>query len=195
MRKALLVGSLLLLILTAAVPARAQAYFAPFIGYDFGGDAGNCVSILTNCTEKKTSYGVAFGALAGGIFGIEEDIGYAPNFFGESQASGDNSVLTAMTNLVVAIPAGPVRPYVSGGLGLIRSQASVSLTSLISTGSQNTWAYDLGGGVMFLFPHHLGFRGDYRYFKSLEALSILGFDVQNPNKLSFSRVSAALVIH
>lgn len=194
MRRTLLVGTLLLLILVPAVPAHAQVFAAPFIGYDFGGDAGNCASILSNCTEKKTSYGVTFGALAGGIFGIEEDIGYAPDFFGKSENFGDNSVLSAMTNLVVAIPAGPVRPYVSAGLGLMRTHVNISLNTIGSTESQNSWVYDVGGGVMFLFPYHLGIRGDYRYFRSLQDFSLLGLAISNP-KLSFSRVSAALVIH
>jgi opacity protein-like surface antigen len=195
MRKVLLVGSLLLLILASAAPARAQAYAAPFIGWDFGGDAGKCASLFNDCTEKKTSYGIAFGALAGGIFGIEEDIGYAPDFFGQSQTYGDNSVLSAMTNLVVAIPAGPVRPYVSGGLGLMRTHVRLSLTNQSSTQSQNSWAYDLGGGVMFLFPHHLGLRGDYRYFNSLQNFVLENFLSSNGTKLSFHRASVALVIH
>lgn len=195
MRKALTVGSLLVLVLAAATPARAQAYVAPFLGYDFGGDAGSCASLFgSNCTEKKGSYGVAFGALAGGIFGIEEDIGYAPNFFGQSQSYGDNSVLSAMTNLVVAIPAGPVRPYVSAGLGLMRTHVSLNLSNPSNAESQNSWAYDIGGGVMFLFPHHLGLRGDYRYFKALQDFNLLGFVISSP-KLSFHRASVALVIH
>jgi opacity protein-like surface antigen len=194
MRKALIVGSLALLIVTAAAPAQGQGYLAPFIGYDFGGDAGNCPSILTDCSERKLSYGLAIGALAGGIFGIEEDISYAPDFFGKSEAFGDNSVLSLMTNLVVAIPAGPVRPYVSGGLGLMRTHVRLSLSGLGDERSENAWAYDIGGGIMFLLPYHLGFRGDYRYFKSLQDFSILGFAISSP-KLSYSRVSVALVIH
>ncbi len=195
MRNVVLVGLLVLFVLAAAAPARAQAYAAPYIGWDFGGDAGQCASLFTNCTEKKGAYGIAFGAIAGGIFGIEEDIGYAPNFFGESQAYGDNSVLSAMTNLVVQIPAGPVRPYVSGGIGLMRTHVPLNLSSPTAAESQNSWSYDIGGGVMFLFPHHLGFRGDYRYFKSLQDFTLLNFLASNSTKLSFNRASIALVIH
>lgn len=195
MRKRLVVGSLLLLAVLAAAPARAQGYFAPSIGYDFGGDAGTCPSLLNDCTEKKTAYGVAFGALAGGVFGFEEDIGYAPNFFGKSATFGSNSVLSLMSNLIVGIPLPGVRPYVSGGLGLMRTHVTLDLSGRTGGNeSQNSFAYDLGGGVMFLLPGHLGFRGDYRYFKSLQDFSLLGFDIANP-KLSFHRVSVALVIH
>lgn len=180
----------------AATPTRAsaQGYFAPFIGYDFGGDAGNCPSILDDCSEKKASYGLAFGVLAGGVFGFEEDISYAPDFFGKSASFGDNSVLTLMSNLVVALPAGPIRPYVSGGLGLMRTHVTFDLSSFGSGASQNALAYDIGGGVMIFLPHHLGIRGDYRHLKSTKDFSVFGIDINN-TKLSFSRVSVGLVLH
>ena len=61
-------------------PARAQGFISPFIGYNFGGDAG-CPEI-TNCQDKRTDYGVSIGAL-GSIVGFEEELGYTKNFFGE----------------------------------------------------------------------------------------------------------------
>ena len=55
----------------------------PFVGYNFGGDSGsNCVS-LTNCKEKRTNFGVSLVSM-GPVFGLEEDISYAKNFFGET---------------------------------------------------------------------------------------------------------------
>jgi len=194
MRKAPFVTCLGLLVALSAAPARAQGFVAPFVGYDFGGDAGNCPSLFSDCTEKKTSYGVVFGFLAGGFFGVEADIGYAPDFFGESQEFGDNSVLTFMTNLVIGIPAGGVRPYASAGLGLMRTHARLDTIDLGTEDTQNAWAYDVGGGVMFFLPYHLGIRADYRYFRSLQNFEILSLEVRNP-KLSFSRVSVGLVIH
>lgn len=194
MRKLLLVGWSALLLAGAATPARAQAYFAPFIGYDFGGDAGNCPSVLNDCSEKRTSYGLTFGGLTGGVFGFEEDIGYAPDFFGKSDRFGDNSVLTLMSNLIVSVPAGPVRPYASAGLGLMRTRVTFAFDSVGDTPSQNALAYDIGGGVMILLPGHLGIRGDYRRFKSTKDFSVLGIDINN-TKLAFSRVSIGLVLH
>lgn len=186
--------SILLLALAAAAPARAQGYVGPNIGYDFGGDAGNCPSVLNDCSEKRTSYGIAIGTLAGGIFGFEEDISYAPDFFGKSDQFGDNSILTLMSNLVVSIPLGSIRPYATGGLGLMRTRVTFDLDSLGSGASQNALAYDIGGGVMILLPGHLGIRGDYRRFKSTKDFSVLGIDINN-TKLAFSRVSVGLVLH
>ena len=195
MRNALVIaGCLFLLSLSLAAPAGAQGYIVPNIGYDFGGDAGNCPSILDECSEKRTSYGVAIGGLSGGIFGFEEDITYAPDFFGKSDRFGENSVLTAMSNLVLAIPLGAVRPYVTGGLGLMRTRVTFDLDDLDNGGSQNALAWDLGAGVMIFLPGHLGFRGDYRRFKSTKDFSVFGIDINN-TKLAFSRVSAGLVLH
>lgn len=182
------------LLVLAAAPARAQGYFAPFVGYDFGGDAGNCPSLLNDCREKKTSYGVTFGSLSGGVLGVEADIAYAPDFFGESDRFGENSVLTLMTNLVVGVPLGGLRPYASGGLGLMRTKVTFDLPEFGSDASQNALAWDIGGGLMVFLPHHLGIRADYRRFKSTKDFSVLGVDITN-TKLSFSRVSVALVLH
>jgi opacity protein-like surface antigen len=194
MRKVLLGVSIVVVLVAAPAPARAQGYFAPSVGYDFSGDAGNCPSLLSDCKEKKVNYGLAAGALMGGIFGFEEDLGYAPNFFGESPSFGSNSLLTLMSNIVVGLPLPGIRPYASGGLGLMRTHVSFSQASLGADTSQNAFAYDIGGGVMLLFPHHLGLRGDYRHFHSAQDISILGISIAN-TKLSFSRVSVGLVLH
>src|SRR5512133_7922 len=123
-RLTLTVGILVLFSLAFATPARAQGYFAPFVGFDFGGDAGKCpagaVPNPLNCSTNRTAYGFAAGALSHGTLGAEVDFGYAPHFFGDEPALGGNSVLTFMGNIVVGIPAGPVHPYVAGGIGLIR---------------------------------------------------------------------------
>jgi opacity protein-like surface antigen len=193
MRKLLLTASLFVLLALAASPARAQGYFAPYAGYDFGGDAGACPSILNDCNEKKAAYGVTLGRV-GGLFGIEEDLGYAPDFFGASDRFGENSVLTMMTNLVVALPLGGVRPYVSAGLGLMRTRVTFDSLSFGSGASQNALGYGVGGGVLVFFPHHLGLRADYRHLRSTKDLSVLGIDITN-TKISFSRVSVGLVLH
>jgi len=177
----------------APAPARAQGYFSPNVGYDFGGDAGNCPSLFNDCSEKRTSYGLTAGFLSGGIFGIEEDLAYAPDFFGQSASLGSNSVLTLMTNLVVGIPAGPVRPYVSAGIGLIRTNVNFTPSALLSFSNSN-FGYDIGGGVMVFFPHHLGVRGDFRHLHSAQDISILGISLPS-TKLNFTRASIGLVLH
>jgi hypothetical protein len=173
--------------------ATAQSYFTPNIGYDFGGDAGNCPDLFHDCAAKKTSFGAAVGFLAGGVFGFEEDFAYAPDFFGQSATFDSNNVLTLMSNVVLGVPAGPVRPYASAGVGLFRSHLAFTTASL-ATVDNTGFGYDFGGGVMLFFPAHLGFRGDFRYMRSAKDLTVVGLKIDSM-QMSFSRVSLGLVIH
>lgn len=196
MRRLAVVSAVFIVLALVPRPAHAQTYFAPFLGFDFGGDAGNCPSVSTvlNCTEKRTAYGFSVGHLSHGIFGFEEDFSYAPDFFGASPSFGANSVLTLMSNLVVAVPAGPVHPYVTGGLGLMRTKVELnSLSSVLST-SNSTFAYNIGGGVIVLLPSHLGVRVDYRNMRSASSITFAGFTLPS-QKLNFSRIAFALVLH
>ncbi len=134
MRRFIVASAVFALLALVPRPAHAQTYFAPFLGFDFGGDAGNCPSVseVLSCTEKRTAYGFGVGHLSHGILGFEEDFSYAPDFFGSSP-NVSNSVLTLMSNLVVAVPAGPVHPYFTAGLGLMRSHVDLNVSSLLST--------------------------------------------------------------
>ncbi len=194
MRRLIPVAVLVLFVFGAPASAHAQGYFAPFIGFDFGGDAGNCPSVVT-CDTRRTAYGFAAGALSHGIFGGEVDFGYAPTFFGEAPSIGGNSVLTFMGNLVVAVPAGPVHPYVSGGLGFIRTK--VDSFQALTNFSNTNFAYNLGGGLLVMLPSHVGFRVDYRYMSTMSDISVLGQTLlaTGNTKLNFSRLAFALVLH
>ena len=193
MRKLCIPVAALVLLALVPAPARAQAYIAPFYGWNFGGSAGNCPSFLNDCPEKKTNWGVTLGYTR--LFGIEEDISYSPNFFGASPSSGSNSVLTLMTNIAIGFPTGPLRPYVSGGIGLVRTNVDFKIQNLLSL-NNSSFGYDIGAGVNLLFPHHLGVRLDYRYFKSTGTLSILEFlGSSNNQKLNYSRFAIGLLLH
>ncbi len=189
----------ILAFLTLAMPgtARAQGFFAPFFGYDFGGDAGKCAGSIVavpGCSESKTAYGFSVGALSHGIFGGEVDLGYAPHFFGDTPTLGGNSVLTFMGNILVAVPAGPVHPYVAGGLGIIRTK--VDQLSDLTNFSDSSFAYNLGAGLMVFLPAHLGFRVDYRYMNTFSDISVAGQTLLTTGtKLNFSRLAFALVLH
>jgi hypothetical protein len=192
-RLAVLFGVVTLVILVLPAASSAQGYLVPNLGWDVGGSAGNCPSLWTDCQEKRVSYGVTFGRI-GGIFGIEGDLGYAPDFFGQSPTFGTNSLLTFMGNMVIAIPAGPVRPFVEGGLGLIRTRLDLLKTPTAGGFDTNNFGYNFGGGVMFLLPAHLGFRGDIRYFRTLSDISILGIELSKTS-INYTRFSVGLVIH
>jgi hypothetical protein len=113
----------LLLVLAAftiyAAPAEAQRYFSPYAGYAHGEAAGDCPSLWSDCPDRRTGYGLVFGSLGGGVMGFEQDISWTPDFFGDDAEIESSSVLTVMSNLVVGLPIGPLRPYGSVGIGLL----------------------------------------------------------------------------
>ena len=114
----------------------------------------------------------------------------ARDFFGDTPGV-DSSVLTLMFNVIVGPKIGPVRPFVLGGLGIIKSRVEFDARSLLDTG--NEFGYNLGGGIMLMFGDHIGVRGDIRRFKSLSETDILGFSLAEV-KLGFNRASAGVVL-
>jgi len=179
-----------LFLFAGARPANAQGFISPFIGYNFGGDAG-CPEI-TNCADKRTDYGVSVGAL-GSLVGIEFELGYTPNFFGETSGQTSN-VLTFMGNFMLAPKIGPVQPYGLGGLGLIKTKVE----GLGADNDQNQFGWDIGGGLMVFFGEHVGVRGDVRYFHSFQVLDFLNVAGLPPlglggQKLDYGRAAAAIV--
>ena len=175
------------LVVLRPLPARADGFLSGFVGYNFGGDSQNCVS-LRSCEEHRTNWGLSVGT-TGGLFGFEEDFGYAPDFFG-SAPGADNAVLTLMSNLLLVIPAGPVQPYGLIGLGLVRPHAKLDPSSIAS--DQNTLGWDIGGGVNVYFGHTFGIRGDVRHVRTLQDITLGGVFTNAP--LDFFRASAGVTL-
>jgi opacity protein-like surface antigen len=184
MRVTIVPAVMLTWLAATAVPARADSYITPFIGYNFGGDSGNCPT-LTNCSDKHTNYGVSLGSM-GALFGAELDFGYAKNFFGDVSGA-DNSVLSLMGNLLVGIGVGPVQPYALAGIGLIRPHVSAVALS----GDNNAFGYDLGGGVTVSVAPHIGIRGDIRHLHTAQSVTVPFFTNQ---RLDFFRASLGLAL-
>ena len=151
-----------------------------------------------NETNKGT-----FGAAVtfGGLLGIEFDAsrvalgGLEKNFI---NVDVDANVTTYMGNLVVRTPVGPVQPYASAGIGVVKVTGSVNapfLGNVVSASAQDV-AWNVGGGV-YLFPsENIGLRADVRRFQtgdlSWENLRGLG-DLPLP-KVDFWRATAGLTL-
>ena len=187
MRAAVTTLCALIVSLAAAAPARADGLITPYVGFNFGGNSLNCTG-LTNCDDKQTNWGVTFSS-TNGIFGLAEDIGYAPDFFGKTPGAS-NSVLHFMTDFMVIVPAGPVRPYAFIGIGLIRSHAKFDASALSL--SQNALGNDLGGGLDVFFSHSVGVRGELRHLRTFQDLDLGIFSAND--KLEFWRAAAGLTL-
>ena len=164
MRIVQFVPALLALVVTLGTPAaaRADVLITPFAGVSFLDD------------DNKRVFGASVGF--GGVIGVEFDVSQTRIGAYEEVPLVDLTadVTTAMGNLVVRVPAGPVQPYASGGAGLIRVSGDVRVPFLGSVASAS--ASDLGmnvGGGVYLFPSdNFGIRGDVRYFRTLADLSL-----------------------
>jgi opacity protein-like surface antigen len=192
MRKICLLAAMIVAVLGSARPARADGFIIPFVGADFSGDSGSCRTI-TPCSPKQLVYGGDVGFMVGGLLGVEGDFAYAPHFFGEGSGLSDNYVATAMVNARVGIPAGPVRPYVVGGIGVIHTDVSQSTVGLYNAITNNDIAFDVGGGLMVFFGAHVGVQGDVRYMRTFNKLSITPLDLNNA-ALEFGRGTIGLVL-
>jgi len=183
-------GFVLAIVLVVCGPraARAQGFVSPFIGYDFSGDSG--CQALTNCEDKKLNAGVALGVM-GRALGFEEELSYARDFFGNSPGL-DSNVVTLMSNLMLAPKIGPVRPYVIGGVGLVRSHVAYTLPSPLTV-DNNSAGWDRGWGLMGFFGRHVGVCGEIRHTHAFRDLNVLGFTLGDA-KLDFGRASAGLVL-
>ena len=104
----------------------------------------------------------------GAAAGVEIDFGYTPDFFDTSDDTivvGDSNVMTLMGNLVIGVGGGPVRLYVVGGVGLIRSAVD-GPDDLFADVTTNDFGLDAGGGLIGMVSDRIGLRFDVRYFRT-----------------------------
>jgi hypothetical protein len=155
---------LALIVFVLPASAHAAGYITPFLGFNFGGDSANCIA-LTNCEEKRANWGVSAATIRG-VVGFEQELAYAPDFFG--QAAGEsNGVL---------------------GVGLIRPHVKLDAASLAV--DKNAVGWDIGGGVNVSLTNHLGVRGDVRHIKTMKDVSLGG--LFSTEQLDFWRASVGL---
>lgn len=177
------------------MPARADGFFIPFFGVNFGGDSGKQFSQAFDTSQFN--FGASLGWMGGGVFGFESDFGYSPDFYGKTDTGGSRAI-TATGNLLLGVPFGGqkgfgVRPYALVGAGVLNSGSDFG-TSAIDIGDTSlTWS--AGGGVMVFFSTRVGVRGDVRYFRTFNDLEIAGIPVaQSTGKVDFTRGSLGLIL-
>src|SRR5262249_643133 len=130
--------------------AHAQGFFAPSLGVTLANASG----------EGRADFGAALGWIdPRAPIGVELDVVYAPSFFGGSGVYGANSVTTVMGNVIVAgggtggdgfgrRRAASVRPYVSGGVGLMHEVITTAIPG--ERIGNDDLGVNLGVGVMAL---------------------------------------------
>ena len=75
-----------------------------------------------------------------------------------------------------------IRPYLVGGVGLIRSSVQ-DVDQFFDVTTKNDFGFDVGAGIMGFFTSNIGIRGDVRYFRTFRGTdeNITGVALGNVN--------------
>jgi len=143
-------------LLSTPVTATADVLLTPFIGSTRLDDT------------NKTTFGGALGF--GGLIGLEFEAARLQLGSFDDIPGVDVSAhaTTFMGNFVVRFPTGPVQPYGTAGVGVMRitGDVDVLIAGNVVSASAQDFAWNIGGGL-YLFPTpNFGIRGDIRHFRT-----------------------------
>jgi opacity protein-like surface antigen len=168
MRKYLM--ATLLVVSSTAMPAAAHAdiLLTPFAGITFASTTGDDEIGAEIDLDNRWALGGALAVLGSNGLGFEVDLGFIPDFFEPKDLDvdllGTNNVTTFMGNLMFVGNAGSVRPYVTGGAGLNRSQ--IGEFGELFDATESSLGINAGAGL-FLGSGRVSLRGDLRYFRNV----------------------------
>jgi hypothetical protein len=174
---------------SAPAAARAEGYFSPWVSANGG----------SNFDNGRAGFGINAGGMGAGIIGGEVDFGWSPSFFGTKNDFGNNSIIDLMGNVIVGVPVGGthgagIRPFVTGGVGLLRTQIDGGSLTNISA-SDNMVGWNAGAGVMGYFNDHFGLRGDVKYLRAFEDPNTgIGIIDDNAGRFHYWRAAIGVVI-
>jgi hypothetical protein len=152
-------------------PARADWQFAPFFGYAFKGETTLFTPEVLGDLKVRWSFGGSVTHIGAGPFGVEGLILIVPHFFegGNSGTVSSSRTYSLMGNIVLAAPKSwneyGLRPFVSGGLGLMHA-AQTTVPNILPL-NESLLGYNVGGGAVGFITDHTGLRFDLRYYSSL----------------------------
>jgi hypothetical protein len=161
-------------------PAHAMAewQFAPFVGFTFAGDT-NIVFLEEGPHDRHWLLGGSARLLGAGPVGLEALFLYSPGFFEPHKTEPvfadvapqtiiESRTFALMGNVVLTTPRAwneyGLRPYVSGGMGLLSVYALDQSNFLPARG--NLLGYNAGGGAVGFLTDRVGLRFDLRYMST-----------------------------
>lgn len=171
----------LLGVLVVSVPGAASAewHLTPFLGLTFKGDT-TLLDWEQAAGKTHWTFGGAVAVMGAGPVGVEGLVVYTPGFFQQDNPPAtdgipppdivDSRSLAIMGNVVLTIPRSwneyGLRPFLSGGIGLLYASATDALDFLpVKT---SLLGYNVGGGAVGFLTERAGLRFDLRYFSNLK---------------------------
>jgi hypothetical protein len=101
-----------------------------------------------------------------------------------------------MGHVVIAVPlhvtGESLRPYVSGGLGMVRPRFDDFLG--VFRAEQNLLGMSLGGGLIGFFTERTGIRWDIRRFRTVKGVDESATFTADSTRLSFWRGTVGVVL-
>src|SRR5258708_5713061 len=180
-------------LLAFARPAAAEWHISPMVGLTFRAFT-NAAAVGQAPIGTHRNFGGAVALLGGGILGVEGVGVFTPTFKGDdplvTALVPSSRALAVMGNVVITTPRRwteySLRPYVSGGLGVMRLSV-VTAKSVLPTRSTAA-GFDVGGGAVGFLSKHTGLRFDLRYYPRLARGHPQPQDTDEP-QFSFMTVS------
>ena len=155
--------------------ASADWHIAPFLGLTFKGDT-TLIDSEQAARKVHWNFGASITYIGGGPVGVEGLVSYTPGFFQQDNPPlgvdvVESRSLAIMGNVVLTTPRSwneyGLRPFVSGGVGLLRATATDSPE--IFPVNSNLLGYNIGGGAVGFLSDRVGLRFDLRYFRNLKS--------------------------
>jgi opacity protein-like surface antigen len=178
------------------VDARADFLITPFIGSAFAGSTTLLDLDTGAASAKHWTFGGGAAWLSDQVLGVEADFAMVPGFFENSSGTGlitGSRVTTLTGNVLAALPLSvsreSLRPYVTGGLGLIHATAD----DLIGLNESGDWlGLQVGAGAIGLISERTGVRFDLRHSRALSRDTTLRGE--RTSKLSFWRATVGFTL-
>ena len=165
-------------------PAAAEWQFTPTIGFTFAGTT-TLLDFQQAVGKRHTSFGGSVSLLGGGVIGAEVLVVFVPGFFETSRSAFSSDVpppqlqssrtSALMANAVLTTPRRwteyGLRPFVSGGFGVLHSSETFESTSVTPVElfpvDAGMAGFNIGGGAIGFLTRRTGVRFDLRYYSSL----------------------------
>lgn len=184
------------LLCSGAADSSADVLFTPFFGSVFGGRTTLLDLDIGAAEAKHWVFGGSAAWLSDRILGVEADFAMVPGFFENESGTGlvlDSRVTTLSGGVIAALPVSvtreSLRPYVTGGLGIMHAGTE----DLIGLNESSNWlALQIGGGAIGLITDRAGVRFDLRHARALSRdMTLRG---ERTSKLSFWRATIGVTL-
>jgi len=198
------------LLFTRSTDAWADFLITPFVGSAFGGST-TVLDLEGGASAKHWTFGGSAAWLSDQVLGVEADFATLPGFFQNSSGTElviRSRVTTLTGSVIAALPLSvtreSLRPYVTGGLGLIHASAEDVLKFIESecasgrSGASTVtcpgdWlGLELGAGAVGFISQRAGVRFDLRHFRALSRdVTLRG---ERTSRLSFWRATVGVTL-